>query len=109
MFGSVRNLVFRSEAPPAAAASSIALFLASMIIFSLWMSFATHLPRLPCKPTDTLLHFRSSTLCATREQAAHWAHEGVMWKTLFASSFFVHWGGMAYRKFVARQESAREA
>jgi hypothetical protein len=82
------------------------LFVASMVIFWLWMSFASHLPPSPCKPTDIIVHFRSSTLCATAAQAAHWAREDIIWKALFASSFVVHWSGMAYRKFKTRRRSA---
>jgi hypothetical protein len=105
MFRSARNLVFRSDAPPVFAATSIALFVASMVVFWLWMSFASHLPPLPCKATDTLVHFRSSTLCASHAQAAHWAREDFTWKFLFASSFLVHWGGLAYRKFIVGRET----
>ena len=109
MFRSIRNAVFRSEAPPLFAATSLALFVASMVVFFLWMSFASHLPPLPCKPNDTLVHFRSSTLCATSEQAAHWAREDFIWKALLASSFLVHLGGIAYRKFVGQRGSAERS
>lgn len=109
VFRSIRNVVFRSEAPPVFAATSLALFVASMFVFWLWMSFASHLPISPCKPTDTVVHFRSYALCATTAQAAHWAREDFIWKALFASSFVVLWGGMAYRKFVTGRRPASKS
>ena len=101
MFRGFKNLVFRSEAPPIFAAISIAVFVASLVVFWLWMSFASNLPSSPCKPTDALVHFRSSALCATPAQAAHWANQGLLWKALFIVSFVIQLCGMAYRKFRA--------
>src|SRR5690348_17178589 len=109
MFRGVRNLVFRSDAAPVFAAFSIALFVASMVVFFLWMSFASDLPPFPCKPAETLVHFRSSILCATSAQAAHWAREDFIWKALFASSLVVHLSGVAYRKFVVKRGSAQRS
>ena len=103
MFRTIRNSVFYSEAPPVFAAASLLLFIASMVAFWLWMSFASHLPVSPCKPTDTVVHFRSYALCATSAQAAHWAREDFTWKALFAGSFVVLWSGIAYRKFMNRR------
>lgn len=109
MFRGVRNLVFRSDAPSIFAAISIAMFVASMVVFWLWMSFASHLPLSPCKPTDTVVHFRSYSLCATIAQAAHWARQDLVWKALFAGSFVVHFIGLGYRRFVAKRSSAKQS
>jgi len=105
MFRGVRNLVFRSEAPPVFAATSITMFAASLVVFGLRGSFASRLPLSPCKPTETLFHFRSYNLCATAPQAAHWARLVFLWKTLFAGSFVVHFAGIGYRRLVARRSS----
>ena len=103
VFRGLRNVVFRSGAPPIFAVVSIVLFVVSIVTFWLWMSFASDLPLSPCKPTATLIHFRSSALCATSAQVTHWMRLGLLWKVLLMASFVVHLCGIAYKKFNAPQ------
>jgi hypothetical protein len=109
MFRGLRSLVFSSDAPPIFAAISIVFFLAWLVVFWLWMNFASHLPPPPCKPTDTLIHFRSETLCATAVQAAHWTRQDVTWKALFVGAFVVQLVGVGYRRFVTRRRSIQKS
>ena len=97
----LRNLIFTVDTPPVFSALSVALFVASIIVFWCWMSFVSALPPAPCNLTETLIHFRSSTLCATSAQATYWARERCIWQGLFASSFVVRWSGIAYRKLMS--------
>ena len=104
MFRSLRNVIFRSDAPPIFEAISLALFVTWIVVFWLWQSFASNLPLAPCQPTDMLIHFRSDTMCATPQQAVHWAREGHAWKALFVSSFLVHFIGVGYRRFRTKRK-----
>jgi hypothetical protein len=103
MLRGVKNLIFRSGAPPIFAAISLAMFILAMIAFWRWQRFifTYHLPPYPCGPADTVVHFRSRAFCATAAQSAYWAREGHIWKALFVMSFAVHWSGVVYKRLTA--------